>query len=124
MCFLLSCRNGRFFLRSSKNIISSKTLQECEEALNQGSMTAAKAFINLRRNSILHLFACIGRFLGLEVWVIFSTLKMEFVLLSQMKLLRLLTVFDFHHILVRIGTMDTHSYPNALIHTYYRRLLF
>lgn len=30
---------------------------------------------------------------------------MEFLLLSQMKLLRLLTVFDFHYILVRIGTV-------------------
>lgn len=64
----INIRNGRFLLRSLKNIISSKTLLECEEALNQGSITAAKAFINLRRNSILHLFACIGRFLGLEVF--------------------------------------------------------
>ncbi|KAL1544325.1 Mediator of RNA polymerase II transcription subunit 14, variant 2 [Salvia divinorum] len=64
----INIRNGRFLLRSSKNIISSKTLLECEEGLNQGSITAAKAFINLRRNSILHLFACIGRFLGLEVF--------------------------------------------------------
>ncbi|KAL6570249.1 hypothetical protein OROMI_014763 [Orobanche minor] len=60
--------NGRFLLRSSKNIISSKALLECEEALNQGNTTAVKAFINLRANSILHLFACIGRFLGLEVF--------------------------------------------------------
>ncbi|XP_041991440.1 mediator of RNA polymerase II transcription subunit 14-like [Salvia splendens] len=64
----INIRNGRFLLRSSKNIISSKTLLECEEGLNQGSITAAKSFINLRRNSILHLFACIGRFLGLEVF--------------------------------------------------------
>ncbi|KAI3445212.1 hypothetical protein Pfo_001877 [Paulownia fortunei] len=64
----INIRNGRFLLRSSKNIISSKALLECEEALNQGSITAAKAFINLRRNSIIHLFACIGRFLGLEVF--------------------------------------------------------
>ncbi|KAH6813445.1 RNA polymerase II transcription mediator [Perilla frutescens var. frutescens] len=64
----INIRNGRFLLRSSKNIISSKTLLECEEALNQGSITAAKAFTNLRRNSILHLFACIARFLGLEVF--------------------------------------------------------
>ncbi|KAL6493800.1 hypothetical protein OROGR_031709 [Orobanche gracilis] len=61
-------KNGRFILRSSKNIISSKALLECEEALNQGSTTIVKAFINLRANSILHLFACIGRFLGLEVF--------------------------------------------------------
>ncbi|KAL0357344.1 UNVERIFIED_CONTAM: Mediator of RNA polymerase II transcription subunit [Sesamum calycinum] len=64
----VNIRNGRFLLRSSKNIVSSKALLECEEALNQGSVTAAKAFINLRSNSILHLFACIGRFLGLEVF--------------------------------------------------------
>ncbi|KAL3814706.1 hypothetical protein ACJIZ3_015974 [Penstemon smallii] len=64
----INIRNGRFLLHSSKNIISSKALLECEEALNQRSMTAAKAFINLRSSSILHLFACIGRFLGLEVF--------------------------------------------------------
>ncbi|KAL8545645.1 hypothetical protein ACS0TY_005686 [Phlomoides rotata] len=64
----INIRNGRFYLRSSKSIISSKTLLECEEALNQGSITAAKAFTNLRKNSILHLFARIGRFLGLEVF--------------------------------------------------------
>ncbi|KAK4427686.1 Mediator of RNA polymerase II transcription subunit [Sesamum alatum] len=64
----VNIRNGRFLLRSSKNIVSSKALLECEEALNQGSANAAKAFINLRSNSILHLFACIGRFLGLEVF--------------------------------------------------------
>ncbi|KAK6157809.1 hypothetical protein DH2020_012057 [Rehmannia glutinosa] len=57
----INIRNGRFLLRSSKNIISSKALLECEDALNQGSITAVKAFINLRRNSILHLFASIGR---------------------------------------------------------------
>lgn len=64
----INIRNGRFLLHSSKNIISPKALIECEEALNQGSMTAAKTFINLRSSSILHLFACIGRFLGLEVF--------------------------------------------------------
>ncbi|XP_051123625.1 mediator of RNA polymerase II transcription subunit 14 [Andrographis paniculata] len=64
----ITIRNGRFRLRSPKNIISTKALTECEEALNQGSVTAAKAFINLRSSSILHLFACIGRFLGLEVF--------------------------------------------------------
>ncbi|XP_073310570.1 mediator of RNA polymerase II transcription subunit 14-like [Primulina huaijiensis] len=64
----INIRNGRIILHSSKNIISSKALIECEEALNQRSMTAAKTFINLRSSSILHLFACIGRFLGLEVF--------------------------------------------------------
>ncbi|KAL2536887.1 Mediator of RNA polymerase II transcription subunit 14 [Forsythia ovata] len=64
----INIRNGRFLLHSSKNIISSSVLLECEEALNQGSRTATKTFINLRSSSILHLFACIGRFLGLEVF--------------------------------------------------------
>ncbi|CAI9786128.1 unnamed protein product [Fraxinus pennsylvanica] len=64
----INIRNGRFLLHSSKNIIPSSALLECEEALNQGSMTASKTFINLRSSAILHLFACIGRFLGLEVF--------------------------------------------------------
>ncbi|XP_022897929.1 mediator of RNA polymerase II transcription subunit 14-like [Olea europaea var. sylvestris] len=64
----INIRNGHFLLHSSKNIISSSVLLECEEALNQGSMTATKTFINLRSSAILHLFACIGRFLGLEVF--------------------------------------------------------
>lgn len=49
-------------------------LLDCEEALNQGSMTAAEVFISLRSKSILHLFACIGRFLGLEVNVVLLSL--------------------------------------------------
>lgn len=61
------CRTGRFLLRSSQSMLSPATLVEYEEALNQGSMTAAEVFINLRSKSILHLFASIGRFLGLEV---------------------------------------------------------
>lgn len=96
------CRNGRFILRSLKNIISSKTLLECEEALNQGSITAAKAFINLRRNSILHLFACIGRFLGLEVCLSFETLSsfkrncdLELYCYPRGSLLSLQNVLDF-----------------------------
>ncbi|CAN4108585.1 unnamed protein product [Withania somnifera] len=64
----INIRNGHFILHSSKNVISSSVVVECEEALNQGSMSAAEAFINLRSKSILHLFACIGRFLGLEVF--------------------------------------------------------
>ncbi|KDO48910.1 hypothetical protein CISIN_1g000271mg [Citrus sinensis] len=43
-------------------------LSDCEEALNQGSTSAAEVFISLRSKSILHLFAAIGRFLGLEVY--------------------------------------------------------
>lgn len=64
----INIRNGHFILHSSKNVISSSVVVECEEALNQGSMSAAEAFISLRSKSILHLFACIGRFLGLEVF--------------------------------------------------------
>ncbi|CAA2934872.1 mediator of RNA polymerase II transcription subunit 14 [Olea europaea subsp. europaea] len=64
----INIRDGRFLLHSSKNIVSSSVLLECEEALNQGSMPATKTFINLRSSAILHLFACIGRFLGLEVF--------------------------------------------------------
>ncbi|RVW38130.1 Mediator of RNA polymerase II transcription subunit 14 [Vitis vinifera] len=58
--------NGRFLLQSSRNILTPSTLSDCEEALNQGSMTAAEVFISLRSKSILHLFASIGSFLGLE----------------------------------------------------------
>ncbi|GMP60861.1 hypothetical protein CsSME_00023554 [Camellia sinensis var. sinensis] len=63
----MNIRNGRFLLQSSKNILSPSALVEYEEALNQSSMTAAEVFISLRSKSILHLFACIGRFIGLEV---------------------------------------------------------
>ncbi|KAG9159561.1 hypothetical protein Leryth_013540 [Lithospermum erythrorhizon] len=63
-----SMTNGRFFLLAPKNIISVTALQECEEALNQGSISAAEAFTNLRNKSIMHLFACIARFFGLEVF--------------------------------------------------------
>nr|XP_004494700.1 mediator of RNA polymerase II transcription subunit 14 isoform X1 [Cicer arietinum] len=64
----ISIRNGRFLLQSSQNIVVSSALLECEEALNQGSMTAAEVFLSLRSKSILHLFASIGRVLGLEVY--------------------------------------------------------
>ncbi|KAK7324394.1 hypothetical protein VNO77_27930 [Canavalia gladiata] len=64
----INIRNGRFLLQSSQNIVVSSALLECEEALNQGSMTAAEVFISLRSKSILHLFASIGRVLGLEVY--------------------------------------------------------
>ncbi|KAK4379087.1 hypothetical protein RND71_000949 [Anisodus tanguticus] len=63
----INIRNGHFILHSSKKVISSSVV-ECEEALNQGSMLDAEAFISLRSKSILHLFVCIGRFLGLEVF--------------------------------------------------------
>ena len=66
---VLLFRNGRFLLQSSQNIVASSALLECEEALNQGSMTAAEVFISLRSKSILHLFASIGRVLGLEVYL-------------------------------------------------------
>ncbi|XP_030505760.2 mediator of RNA polymerase II transcription subunit 14 isoform X1 [Cannabis sativa] len=64
----INIRTGRYLLRSSQNIIESSALSECEEALNQGNMSAAEAFISLRSKSILHLFSSIGRFLGLEVY--------------------------------------------------------
>ncbi|KAI3703653.1 hypothetical protein L1987_73845 [Smallanthus sonchifolius] len=64
----INIRTGRFLLHSSRNIIAYSALRECEEALNQGSVTAAEAFISLRSKSLLHLFACIGRFLGLQVY--------------------------------------------------------
>lgn len=64
----INIRNGRFLLQSSRNILEPSALLDCEEALNQGSMTAAEVFISLRNKSIMHLFASIGRFLGLEVY--------------------------------------------------------
>jgi len=60
-------RNGRFLL-SSRNLILSSAITKCEEALNQGSLALPEVFISLRRKSILHLFASIGRFLGLKVY--------------------------------------------------------
>lgn len=64
----INIRNGRFLLQSSRNILIPSALLECEEALNLGSMTAADVFTSLRSKSILHLFASIGKFLGLEVY--------------------------------------------------------
>ncbi|XP_038718282.1 mediator of RNA polymerase II transcription subunit 14 isoform X2 [Tripterygium wilfordii] len=64
----INIRNGRFLLQSSRNILGPSALLECEDALNQGSMAAAEVFMSLRSKSILHLFASIGRFLGLEVY--------------------------------------------------------
>ncbi|PKI46226.1 hypothetical protein CRG98_033353 [Punica granatum] len=64
----INIRNGRFLLQSSQNILPPSSLSECEEALNQGSMTAAEVFIRLRTNSILNLFSSTGRFLGLKVY--------------------------------------------------------
>ncbi|XP_043816187.1 mediator of RNA polymerase II transcription subunit 14 isoform X3 [Manihot esculenta] len=79
----INIRTGRFLLRSSQSMLSPATLVEYEEALNQGSMTAAEVFINLRSKSILHLFASIGRFLGLEVYEQgFTIVKMPKTLLS------------------------------------------
>ncbi|KAI4350064.1 hypothetical protein L6164_010589 [Bauhinia variegata] len=64
----IDIRNGRFLLQSSRNMVVSSALSECEEALNQGTMTAAKVFTNLRSKSILRLFASVGRFIDLEVY--------------------------------------------------------
>lgn len=48
-------------------MLASSTLSDFEESLNNGTMTAANVFVSLKSRSILHLFACIGRFLGLQV---------------------------------------------------------
>ncbi|KAF8052464.1 hypothetical protein N665_1556s0009 [Sinapis alba] len=64
----INIRTGRFLLQSSKSILTPSTLTEFEDALNQGSVCAVDAFINLRSKSILHFFAAIGKFLGLEVY--------------------------------------------------------
>ncbi|KAG2316177.1 hypothetical protein Bca52824_019299 [Brassica carinata] len=63
----INIRTGRFFLQSSKSILTPFILTEFEDVLNQGSICAVDAFINLRSKSILHFFAAIGKFLGLEV---------------------------------------------------------
>ncbi|KFK37888.1 hypothetical protein AALP_AA3G042200 [Arabis alpina] len=64
----INIRTGRFLLQSSKSILTPSILEEFEDALNQGSRSAVDAFINLRSKSILHFFAAIGKFLGLEVY--------------------------------------------------------
>ncbi|KAG9451717.1 hypothetical protein H6P81_004621 [Aristolochia fimbriata] len=64
----INIRTGRFLLHASKNILAQSALSDCEEALNQGSMAAAEVFMSLRSKSILHLFASIGKFLGLKVY--------------------------------------------------------
>ncbi|XP_057826990.2 mediator of RNA polymerase II transcription subunit 14 [Cryptomeria japonica] len=64
----INIRNGRFLLRSSRNLMLSSAVTECEDALNQGSLTPAEVFISLRNKSILYLFASVGRFLGLKVY--------------------------------------------------------
>ncbi|CAN6439509.1 unnamed protein product [Victoria cruziana] len=84
----VNIRNGSYVLRSSKNIITSSALLECEEALNQGSMTAAEVFMTLRNKSILHLFASMGRFLGLKVYEWgFSAVKLSKIIASGSDLL-------------------------------------
>ncbi|URE10421.1 Mediator complex subunit MED14 [Musa troglodytarum] len=64
----INIRNGRFLLQSSKNILLPSTLVDCEEALNQGSLSATEVFTGLRSKSILNIFASTGRFLGLEIY--------------------------------------------------------
>ncbi|XP_047307510.1 mediator of RNA polymerase II transcription subunit 14 [Impatiens glandulifera] len=64
----INTRKGRFLLHSSRDILTASTILECEDALNQGSMTATQVFSSLRSKSILHLFACTSRFIGLEVY--------------------------------------------------------
>ncbi|CAI0432670.1 unnamed protein product [Linum tenue] len=84
----INIRTGRFLLRLSQNILPATALSECEEALNQGNMTAAEVFTRLRNKSILHLFASTGRFLGLEVYEDgFATVKVPKNLLSRSPML-------------------------------------
>ncbi|GAB4836004.1 Mediator of RNA polymerase II transcription subunit 14 [Ancistrocladus abbreviatus] len=64
----INIRNGRYLLQSSRNIITPPALSDSEEALNQGTISAAEVFTTLRSKSILHLFASIGKFLGLQVY--------------------------------------------------------
>ncbi|XP_072976342.1 mediator of RNA polymerase II transcription subunit 14 [Typha angustifolia] len=64
----INIRNGRFLLQSSKNILPPAALLDCENALNQGTVTATEVFTSLRSKSILQLFASVGGFLGLKVY--------------------------------------------------------
>lgn len=71
---IILCRNGRYQLQSSRNIISPSTLSDSEEVLNQGTQSAAEVLMHLRSKCILHLFASIGKFLGLEVSILYYVL--------------------------------------------------
>lgn len=71
-CFILPGRNGRYQLQSSRNIITPSALADSEEILNQGTVNVAEIFINLRSKSVLHLFASIGKFLGLQVIIFYD----------------------------------------------------
>ncbi|PIA46222.1 hypothetical protein AQUCO_01500025v1 [Aquilegia coerulea] len=64
----INIRSGHFYLQSSRNVLTASSLSECEEALNQGGMTAVEVFISLRSKSILRLIASVGKFLGLQVY--------------------------------------------------------
>ncbi|GMG99605.1 hypothetical protein Nepgr_001445 [Nepenthes gracilis] len=68
LTYTLAGRNGRYLLQSSKDIIMPSALLDAEEALNQGNISATEVFVTLRSKSILHLFASIGKFLGLQVY--------------------------------------------------------
>ena len=93
--YVIDCRTGRFLLQSSKSILTSSILEEFEDALNQGSISAVDAFINLRSKSILHFFAAIGKFLGLEVVIVCLSLLFKFTLWSwECWRLRLMQVYE------------------------------
>ncbi|CAN8269873.1 unnamed protein product [Cochlearia groenlandica] len=64
----INIRTGKFLLQSSKSTLTLSVLKEYEDALNQGKVSVADAFIDLRSKSILHVLAAISRFLGLEVY--------------------------------------------------------
>ncbi|KAH9602249.1 hypothetical protein KSS87_015410 [Heliosperma pusillum] len=68
----INIRNGHYQLQSSRTIIALAAMSESEDALNQGTLSASEVFANLRIKSILHLFASIGTFLGLQshiLWI-------------------------------------------------------
>ncbi|XP_057515818.1 mediator of RNA polymerase II transcription subunit 14 [Amaranthus tricolor] len=79
----INIRNGRYQLQSSRNIIAPSALSDSEDVLNQGTQSAAEVLMHLRSKCILHLFASIGKFLGLEVYENgFSSLKIPKSILS------------------------------------------
>ncbi|KAL9274243.1 Mediator of RNA polymerase II transcription subunit 14-like protein [Drosera capensis] len=64
----INIRNGLYILQSFKNVVDPSALSEAEESLNLGAKSAAEVFVTLRNKSMLHLFASIGKSLGLQVF--------------------------------------------------------
>uniref|UniRef100_A0A7N0T4S0 Mediator of RNA polymerase II transcription subunit 14 n=2 Tax=Kalanchoe fedtschenkoi TaxID=63787 RepID=A0A7N0T4S0_KALFE len=67
----ISLRTGRFCLQLSRNFLAPADLLEFEESLDQGTVSATEVFVSLRSKSILHLFASIGKFVGLQVFIFY-----------------------------------------------------